>query len=102
VLVKPTAQSVPNTGAHRTDTFKPLYKKTQCLLDRVFRDRFRNVCGDECWAVANKGQCAVGQIRHSRLPAAELNVVPCAPQKLDRGQLDQIEARETGCGMIGA
>jgi hypothetical protein len=26
----------------------------------------------------------------------------CAPQKLDRGQLDQIEARETGCGMIGA
>jgi hypothetical protein len=26
----------------------------------------------------------------------------CAPQKLDRGQLDQIEVRETGYGMIGA
>ncbi len=26
----------------------------------------------------------------------------CAPQKLDRGQLDQLEARETGYGMIGA
>ena len=88
MLVKPTAQSVPNTGAHRTDTFKPLYKKTQCLLDRVFRDRFRNVCGDECWAVANKGQCAVGQIRHSRLPAAELNVVP------PRGARGQAEVSE--------
>ena len=88
MLVKPTAQSVPNTGAHRTDTFKPLYKKTQCLLDRVFRDRFRNVCGDVCWAVANKGQCAVGQIRHSRLPAAELNVVP------PRGARGQAEVSE--------
>jgi len=28
--------------------------------------------------------------------------VRCAPQKLDRRQLDQIEAQETGCGMIGA
>jgi hypothetical protein len=26
----------------------------------------------------------------------------CAPQKLDRGQLDQLEAREAGYGMIGA
>jgi hypothetical protein len=26
----------------------------------------------------------------------------CAPQKFDRGQLDQLEVRETGYGMIGA